>query len=225
MVAPSSCPVSSATASKTARGSAPSATSVASRRSAACSSASRCRSSRAWVLEIAVATSSVNWPGGPRRRAGAGLARRPPAETTPQISPADDDRRADPGVDAGRSRGLADAAGDVGVVVDPRRAPGALTCAARLGPSSVQFVPVCEGVLADRADHGRRAVGLVARHLDEREVEQLRDLGGDGGEDVGRERALRDERRHAAQRRLLVGQPPELARAPACGRARSPRAR
>ncbi len=52
-------PSSSATASKMAAGDAPSATRVATRRSAACSSATNRSSSRAWALAIAVATSSV----------------------------------------------------------------------------------------------------------------------------------------------------------------------
>jgi len=60
-VTPGNGPVSWQTASKTTAGCAPSATSVASRRSADCSSASRCSSSLAWVFAIAVARSSVNW--------------------------------------------------------------------------------------------------------------------------------------------------------------------
>ena len=50
------------TASKTALGWAPCATSVATRRSAACSSASRATSARASAFAIAVAIRSVNWP-------------------------------------------------------------------------------------------------------------------------------------------------------------------
>ena len=56
----SSRPASSATAPNTSSGGVPLATSVATRRSAACSSASARNSSRAWALPIAVETSSVN---------------------------------------------------------------------------------------------------------------------------------------------------------------------
>jgi hypothetical protein len=51
---------SSVTAANTCSGVAPCATSVATRRSAACSSASRARTARLTAFAIAVATSSVN---------------------------------------------------------------------------------------------------------------------------------------------------------------------
>ncbi len=60
--APSSRPASRVTAPKRSLGGTPRATRVATRRSAACSSASRLTSARAAEFEIAVATSSVNAP-------------------------------------------------------------------------------------------------------------------------------------------------------------------
>ena len=65
-------PSSSATASKTSAGGAPRATSVATRRSAACSSASRASCSRVSLLEIAVATRSVNSASRSSMRSGSG---------------------------------------------------------------------------------------------------------------------------------------------------------
>ena len=144
---------------------------------------------------------------------GAGRERDPRGPAGRHDAPdlaADDDRRPDPGMDTGRPGGLADAAGHVGVVVDPGRAPGAPHLRREAWAVERPVRAGREGVLADCADHGRRAVGLVARHLHKREVEELRDLGGDRSKDVARERALRDERRHVAQRRLLVGQPSQL---------------
>ena len=67
---PSSRPTSPATAVNTSSGDAPPATRVATRRSAACSSANPRSSVRAWALATAVATSSVN-PGS-RASASAG---------------------------------------------------------------------------------------------------------------------------------------------------------
>ena len=58
--AESSRPASAATAANTSSGGAARATSVATRRSAACSSANPRSSMRAWALAIAVAASSVN---------------------------------------------------------------------------------------------------------------------------------------------------------------------
>jgi hypothetical protein len=68
--------------------------------------------------------------------------------------------------------------------------------------------PRLEGMraLAPRADHGRRVVGLEARHDDERDVEHLRDLARDGLEDRVRFGAPGDERGHATQRGLLTAE-------------------
>jgi hypothetical protein len=64
--------ISTLTAWNTSAGGAPSATRVATRRSAACSSASRASCSRAWLFAIAVATSSVNSASRSSTRSGNG---------------------------------------------------------------------------------------------------------------------------------------------------------
>jgi hypothetical protein len=58
------------TAEKSSAGGTPCATSVATRRSAACSPTRRCSASRAWAFAIAVAISSVKW----RRRDSVSVA-------------------------------------------------------------------------------------------------------------------------------------------------------
>jgi hypothetical protein len=60
---------------------------VATRRSAACSSASRRSSSRAWVFAIAVATSSVNSFRRISASGGSETRESPPADTTPHTRP------------------------------------------------------------------------------------------------------------------------------------------
>jgi hypothetical protein len=85
--APSSRPASAATAAKTSCGAAAWATSVATRRSAACSSATR--ASAAWLsaLAIAVATSSVNEARRASASAGSGSSRVEPAPIVPHVRP------------------------------------------------------------------------------------------------------------------------------------------
>ena len=67
-------PTSTLTASKTSDGVTPCATRVATRRSAACSSASRVSSSRAWLFARAVDTSSVNSASRSSIRSGSGAS-------------------------------------------------------------------------------------------------------------------------------------------------------
>src|SRR4051812_41930947 len=59
------------------------------------------------------------------------------------------------------------------------------------------------GVAVDRNDRGR-TVRLVSQQVRRTGAEELAHLGGDGIEDLGGGDALRDQRRYAAQRRLLV---------------------
>jgi hypothetical protein len=87
MPAPSNRPTSSATAAKTSDSGDSRATSVARRRSAACSSASRWSSSRAWTFDTAVATSSVKRAMRPSMSSGNGPGPLEPAKLTPQVRP------------------------------------------------------------------------------------------------------------------------------------------
>ena len=73
--AASTRPASAATAANTSSGGAPRATSVATRRSAACSSANPRSSTCAWALAIAVAASSVNPASRTSVSAGSGRSR------------------------------------------------------------------------------------------------------------------------------------------------------
>jgi hypothetical protein len=59
-------------------------------------------------------------------------------------------------------------------------------------------------------DRHRRAVAVVSTDRDHRQVHHLSDLAGNGRERLRRRRALRDERRHPTERRLLLGEPPVL---------------
>ena len=76
-----------ATAANTSSGGAPCATSVATRRSAACSSASRASPARVSAFATAVATRSVNWASRGSVSAGIGSSRLQPAAITPQRRP------------------------------------------------------------------------------------------------------------------------------------------
>ena len=89
----SSLPTSIATASKTSPGGASRATSVATRRSAACSSASRARASRDSALAIAVATSSVNADSRVSASSAHGSRRLVACHERAPESAADEDRR------------------------------------------------------------------------------------------------------------------------------------
>ena len=82
-----SCPTSSATAANTSSDAAPRATSVATRRNAACSSASRAREARLSAFAIAVATSSVNEASRASVSAGSSCSRVEPAAITPHRPP------------------------------------------------------------------------------------------------------------------------------------------
>ena len=92
--------------------------------------------------------------------------------------------------------------------------------AARRSPPCVAGSPSCVGqrsgtcwVLArggPGGDGADRVVGVVADHPGEIRAEQLADLLGDGGEQLARRHVLRDQRRHAPQRGLLVGEPLDL---------------
>ncbi len=83
----SSRPASAATAANTSSGGAARATSVATRRSAACSSAKPRSSRRAWVLAIAVATSSVKPASRVSVSAGSGSTDMEPTIITPHSRP------------------------------------------------------------------------------------------------------------------------------------------
>ena len=92
---PSSLPTASATAPKSSLAGTPCATSVATRRSAACSSASRASFSVLALFEIVVATSSVNSDEPILDVVGQRLACRDTGtHHAPELA-VDDDRRAD----------------------------------------------------------------------------------------------------------------------------------
>jgi hypothetical protein len=189
----------------TSAGGDPCATSVATRRREACWSASRWRSS----ARLGVGNSGGDQLGeggeaildvvGQRlTRCGAGRHHAPDLGV-------DDNRGAGARADPGLPDGVGDHAGDVGEVVNPRRAAGLED---ELGDRrAVEGPPGAslEGMraLAPGADHGRRPVGLIAGHLDQRKVEHVGDLPRHGGEYLGRRRATGDERRDAPQRVLL----------------------
>ena len=84
---PRSPATSLATAAETSDGDDSCATSVATRRSAACSSARRLASARASVFEIAVANSSVNWASRVSVSSGNGSSRVEAATATPHTTP------------------------------------------------------------------------------------------------------------------------------------------
>jgi hypothetical protein len=102
-----SCPTSAVTAANTLSGGAARATTVATRRSAACSSAWPRSSTRAWTLAIAVATSSVKPASRASVSAGSGSSRRDPTTITPHSRPSTligaptPERRPAPSADAG----------------------------------------------------------------------------------------------------------------------------
>ena len=83
----SSRPTSSATAANTSSGDTPRATNVATRRSAACSSASRARAARLSVFAIAVATNSVKEASRVSVSGGSGCSRVEPAKIAPHRLP------------------------------------------------------------------------------------------------------------------------------------------
>jgi hypothetical protein len=108
-----------------------------------------------------------------------------------------------------RSEGVAQRARHRRVVVLTRRSTGGENLSRKSlrldGPAAAGG----EAGLAGDAQHREGAVGFVAMHADDRDVDDGGNLLGNGGEEVVRARALRDQRRDPSQPRLLVGEPRE----------------
>ncbi len=204
---PSSCSISSVTAANTSSGAAPRATRVATRRSAACSSASRPSGPALGVGERG------RDQFGERRQARLGarwqwlLPGRADADDAPQ-APLDDDRRPDRRADARLASGGSERAGRIGVAVDPGRTPGLEDERAELVPLKVSPAADREllGSTAPGAEEREHAAGLVAGHGHQVGRKQLPGLLGDRREHFLRCRPARHQGRDPPQRGLLVGQ-------------------
>ena len=202
---------SSRTPSNTRCGVAPSATSVATRRSAACSSASCASCSCASLFAIAVAKSSAN--SASRCSVSRGqrlLALRNDCQHAPEAA-LDGDRRSHGRAPAHLAGGLGRLARRFCVVLDAS-GPARLEDQARHGafelvaPPDVD-VPALGRPAAHRSDG---PVCLVARESGAVRANQCRHLRAHGFEHLCRWRARCNQRRHAPQRRLLVGELREL---------------
>jgi hypothetical protein len=195
------------TAANTSSAAAARATSVATRRSAACSSANPRSSIRACALAIAVAASSVNPASRASVPAGSGPCAGFHGHDTPQ-APLNADRHPDPRADAqlaalgGRARGA-------GEVVDPRRPVPLEHQRGQVPPAEAP--PGAEGEgsagAAPRGDHPNRAIRLIPEHHREVGAQQPPGLPGDRGEHLLRRRRPGRQYRHPPQRGLLPGDP------------------
>ena len=120
----------------------------------------------------------------------------------------DDDRRAGRRTDPGAPDGVGERTRDLRVVVGPRGRAGLAhprsDCRAVKGPARPDFERML--ALAPGTDHRRRPIGLVSQHVDVWQAERPADLLGHRGEHVRRAGAAGDHPRHAAQRRLLLGE-------------------
>ena len=128
------------------------------------------------------------------------------ADHAPHLA-ADDDRRPRTRTQPARAGSVRERAGDARQV-DPRGASGPDLlghCGDRrrferpVGARLERTRPLTPG-----AHHGCRAITLEAPDVDDRHVQELSDLPGDGGEHLGRRRAVGDDRRDPPQRRLLL---------------------
>ena len=169
--------------------------------------------SRASAFAIAVATSSVKAAIRDSVSAGSGSSAFERGDHHAPQPPVDDDRRADrradpdvpePLGDAGRRRRRSCPSVRGGRSAHQRR---------DAGPSSSD--PRADRLLdpgtAPDAHGGHRAVALEAADVGGVDAEELADLARDRREDLRRIDPARDERRHAPQRGLLVGEPAHLA--------------
>ena len=140
-------------------------------------------------------------------RSGSGPLSRGRHDHAPQRA-VDDDRRAGRRTDPGAPDGVGERTRDLRVVVDARGRAGLAhprgDCRAVKVPARPDFERVL--ALAPGTDHCRRPVGLVSQHVDVWQAERPADLLGHRGEHVRRAGAAGDDRRHAAQRRLLLGE-------------------
>ena len=205
-------PTSSATAAKSSVGGVTLATSVATRRSAACSSAER-RALGARGLELAsglrvgdrgrdeLGETGESRLGVGRRRF---VAQRPDTDRAPDTA-LDRDRHTDSRADADRQPVLD--VGLLGVVVEPHRAPGLSHQRGQGTPLKSPRVHGGQGrpTRAVSGDERRRVVGVEPNQSRHVGGEQPADLLGDRGEKLRRRCSARDERRHATKRGLLVG--------------------
>ena len=165
-----------ATAANSSPEARPRATSVATRRSAACSSASRASAARLAVVEIAVASSSVN--SASRSSMSLAQAPRPPRRRRPSCPRArrrPRSRRRRPS--GSRSRGWRRGSrrrsrrSPRSAWGGPGRGAGRRSCARSTG----QLLPAWKRMraIAPRADHARVPVGFVAPDHDQRHAQHL----------------------------------------------------
>src|SRR6266498_3649254 len=188
----SSLPTSVATASKTSVDGASPATSVATRRNAACSSASRARDSRDSALAIAVATSSVKLSR--RSSVSGGSASLEFRVIAPQTRPS-----TTTGLPTWQRKRRRRRTSGCEPLAPSRKNPWA--------PSATQSV---EFVRPRRTDEDTFGAGIepddrrYERGLHARE--HMRDLLGDRREELRRWDTLRNERRDPPESCLLVGQ-------------------
>jgi hypothetical protein len=129
-------------------------------------------------------------------------------DESPPEPPFHEDRRADAGANSARAHGVTDRAARRRVV-DPFRLPGSEHASREILASQPMARPDGEGLLPHtRARHHHRdAVVLVSHHPDLFGAEQSSDFVGDRAEDLVRGCVPRNQRPHAAQRCLLVGEP------------------
>ena len=171
------------------------------------------RSDRAWMFEIAVATRSVNSPMRDSVPAGSGSACREPAIIAPQSRPSTTigqptaertPRLAGVGPERAGRRSRSRRCGQAARFAAPARR--------RSRPPNAQpgADRTASVTLAPAGDDGRRLVALVAEHRRDLDAQQPPDLFGDRREDLRRWQLACDQRRHAPQRGLLVGEPAHL---------------
>ena len=182
------------------------ATSVATRRSAACSSARRLASARASVFEIAVATSSVNWASRDSvsvwegSSAGRGGEHHAPARGRRPRS----GRRPRTGSRLPRSSTNGPSSGDA---IGPNRLRVRPSRSDRSSSSTVaderRSESRCPAALQARHER-HRVVGLEAHQGCRIGAQEPADLLVDRREQLVLRHAARDERRHAPERRLLL---------------------
>ena len=206
---PSSCDASVATAAKISPGAAPRATSSATRRSAAWSSASAARLARACALAIAVATSLANIP----RRCSAPAGSGGPAPST-VIAP-----QTRPSVMIGAPTPLGQPERARGGRVRARHAarscrcaaarPERWTCSTMPSPSSASRIPTCMTCRTASSPHMATIVAGPSGSYRSSAVkwppEEPAGLVGDGVEHARLRRLPGDQLGHAPQGGLLVG--------------------
>jgi hypothetical protein len=170
-----SCATSSVTAANTSSGGAPRATSVATRRNAACSRASRASPARLSAFAIAIAASSVNEARRASVSSGSGVSEtRGHPDHAPQAA-LNDNRYPDRGADPQLAGGHAALARRGGVGVDPRRTTR-LEHLRRAVVAPKGHPATDQDALPGAGDDRVRAVVLVAAQVRHIDAEQPSDL-------------------------------------------------